>query len=142
MPGTYAPGTAGHRLGQIGTAQLTVTSALTPDGNLNLIAGDDYSAADGRALVLTNAGGTWPNLTGATLELVAHRNGARRLAFPGEVTTPTGNQTLRFQPTADQLPKPLDAATSWTYRFAITATLANGHTVTLQTGDLTLTRGR
>ncbi len=142
VPGNYAPGTAGHRLGQIGTAALTVTSPLTPEGNLELYAGDDYRAADGRALVWTNAAGTWPNLTAAALQLTAHRNGARRLQFPGTVQTPTGAQQIQFEPTAQDLPTPTDAAPSWEYSFAITATLSNGHTITLQTGTLTLRRAR
>lgn len=142
VPGNYAPGTAGHRLGQIGTAALTVVSPLTPDGNLDLYAGDDYLAADGRAIILTNAAGTWPNLTAATLQLTAHRNGARRLQFGGTVQTPTGAQQIRFEPTAQDLPTPVDAAPDWSYQFAITATLANGHTITLQTGTLTLRRAR
>ena len=142
VPGNYAPGTAGHRLGQIGTAALTVTSPLTPEGNLELYAGDDYRAADGRALLWTNAAGTWPNLTAAALQLTAHRNGARRLQFPGTVQTPTGAQQIRFEPTAQDLPTPTDAAPSWEYSFAITATLSNGHTITLQTGTLTLRRAR
>ena len=43
---------------------------------------------------------------------------------------------------AQDLPTPVDAAPDWSYQFAITATLANGHTITLQTGTLTLRRAR
>lgn len=142
VPGTYAPGTAGYRLGQIGTTTLNITSAINADGDLELIAGDDYNQADGRAITITNADGTWPDLTNAEIHFTANRSGARLLTFAGAVTTPTGTQTVTLEPTADDLPTPADAAPAWIYRYAVTARLANGHTVTLQTGTLRLIRAR
>ena len=100
------------------------------------------AATDGRALTWSNAAGTWPDLTGAAVTLTAHRNGARRLEFAGAVDNPTGNQQISFQPSAADLPQPLDAAPDWIYQYAITARLTNGHPITLETGRRPLRRGR
>jgi hypothetical protein len=141
VPGSYAPGTAGYRLGQIGAAEVTVTSPIAADGALTLVAGDDYSAADGRAIQIANTAGTWPNLTGASVNLTAIRNGTTILSFSGSIVTPTGSQLVTFAPARESLPTPSDAAESWEYLYGVQATLASGRRVTLQTGRLTLIRG-
>src|SRR5689334_23993175 len=42
-------------------------------GQMTIMAGDDYKAADGRAAIFTNTAGanTWPNLTSAKVYFVA-----------------------------------------------------------------------
>lgn len=52
---------------------LTATQApVNANGDVAVIAGDDYLNADGRALVWTNA--AWPSLTGATITLKVRDN--------------------------------------------------------------------
>jgi hypothetical protein len=140
VPGSYAAGTAGAALGRIGTGTINVVSPLSASGDLTLIAGDDYLDADSRALSFTNSAGTWPNLTGATITLVAIRNGSTLIEVTGSVVTPTGSQSVKVEPTAADLAPPSNASASWEYIYGVYATLSNGHKVTLQTGKLTLQR--
>lgn len=140
VPGSYGAGTAGAALGRIGTGTINVVSPLSASGDLTLIAGDDYLSADGRAIEFANTAGTWPNLTGATIFLIAIRNGSTLIEVLGSVVTPTGSQLVKVEPTADDLATPANAAASWEYTYGVYATLSNGHKVTLQTGRLTLTR--
>lgn len=69
VPGTYAAGTAGAAIGSLQTGKITVVSPMSQDGlAVKLVRGDDYLNADGRALVWTDSGSNWPNLTGATVK--------------------------------------------------------------------------
>ncbi len=68
VPGTYASGTAGAALGNIAGASVSVVSPVASNGtSINLIYGDDYVAADNRALVFSSL--TGPILTGGTVAL-------------------------------------------------------------------------
>jgi hypothetical protein len=65
VPGTYASGTAGNAISKLLVSPITVASPVTAAGDVNLIRGDGYLAADGRALVYTDAANAWPdNVTG------------------------------------------------------------------------------
>lgn len=139
VPGAYASGTAGAALGRIGSAQVTIVSPVSDDGTeVELVAGDDYLNADGRALVFTRASGSaeWPDLTGAT---VRFKNGAFA-AVTGTVVVPTGaGQQVRFD-----VARTLTAGLRTTRGYDIEATLAGvGATVvTLITGTLKIVRGQ
>ena len=78
VPGSYASGTAGYILGQLLPGHLTVTSPVSEDGTeVTVIAGDDYAAADGRALLWTLPTSFTPaDITGATVSFkVKHPDG-------------------------------------------------------------------
>jgi hypothetical protein len=122
---------------------------------VTLMAGDDYKAADGRALLFANPNGNWPNLAGAAIWFVGQAGNfppqqasgiPLPLIFPaalippvaGTVVTPTGaNQAVQVElPAASTSfvrpsPSPTDL-----YSYAVYAVLANGDIVTLQTGPL------
>ena len=122
-------------------------------GQVTIVAGCDYKAADGNAAIFENAAGTWPNLTGASVYFVAQQGNAPPqlpstiplpLNFPaalippiqGTVTTPTGDQKVSFDLPASQTgirptPSPTDL-----YAFCVFAVLANGDVVPLITGPL------
>jgi len=73
------------------------------DGDVELYQGDDYANADGRALAWTNAAGSWPDLTGATVKLVVRAPNGDLIQVTGSVVTPTGaGQTVRVELTAAQ----------------------------------------
>lgn len=62
-------GSTGAALNTISTGRITVVSPMSQDGlAVKLVRGDDYLNADGRALVWTDSGSQWPNLTGATVK--------------------------------------------------------------------------
>jgi hypothetical protein len=123
-------------------------------GQLTIVAGDDYKAADGRAAVFPNPAGSWPNLTGAAIWL-AGANGnfppqqpatvPLALNFPnaliapiaGTVVVPTGvNQAVQVElPAASTGVRPSPSPTDL-YAFAVFAILPNGDIVTLLTGPL------
>lgn len=69
VPGAYASGTAGHALGRISSGQITTVSPIGSSGNVSVLRGDDYFAADGRAIDWTDTDGLWPDLTSATVTL-------------------------------------------------------------------------
>ena len=54
VPGSYAIGTAGYRIGLISSATVSSSSPVADDGTLTeIVIGDDYKAANGRAFEWT-----------------------------------------------------------------------------------------
>lgn len=97
VPGDYASGTAGAALGSLAGASVSVVSPVASDGTtIDLIFGDDYYAADGRALLFNAEGAT---LTGNPVYLRV-RNNVGAVSIPGVVT---GAHTCYFEVTSVQL---------------------------------------
>lgn len=99
-----------------------------------IVAGDDYAAADGRALEWVKTDGTWPNLTGATVTLLAHQQrGSASFSATGSIVVPTGaGQKVRVPILAAST-----AQKDGLYNYQLLATLAgSGRKVTLALGDL------
>ena len=132
VPGTYASGTAGAALGRIGSGQVTTTSPVAVSGDVTIVRGDDYNAADGRALDWTDVSAAWPDLTGATIAVTVQTTATTTWTKAGSVVTPTGSgKKVRVEPTA------ADTATfagGASYPFDVQATLASGRKVTLLRG--------
>lgn len=84
VPGTYAAGTAGAALGRIGVGTISVTSALTPGGDLYLFIGDTYSVENGRALVFVDEDASWPDLTDGAAKFLL-----QGLEIDADITSPT-----------------------------------------------------
>ena len=127
VPGSYASGTAGYVLGAINPANVTITSPVATDGTaINLVRGDDYANADGRALTFTGA--TWPTLTSGTVALKV-ATGATITTYSGTVT---GAQACRVELTDTQTA----ALAPGIYNYDLEATLAGGSVVTLVQGSL------
>lgn len=131
VPGSFAQGSAGWALGRIGTATITVTSPVATDGDVEIYEGDDYNNTDGRALDWTDSGGTWPDLTSATIAVVI--DGIEE--FAGSVVTPTGDSKkvrleLSATETAALNPKAASYQVIATLSSARVATLAEGTWVT------------
>ena len=115
-----------------------------------IVSGDDYRAADNRALRWTSA--FWPfNLAGASLKLViGHQDynlfGNLPLTFTGvsSFRTASGAVTGVVPPTFP-VTAALDLTAAQTtqlpegdYRYSLVATLANGDVVTLDEGPLSV----
>jgi hypothetical protein len=103
-----------------------------------VVSGDDYKAADGRALTWSSAG--WPNLAGATLKMiVGHEQynlyGNLPLTWKGTVpASPASPTTISLDVTALETSNiPQDE-----YDYQLTATLADADEVTLAIGKLTV----
>lgn len=129
VPAAYTSGSVGVALGRIGTAQVTVTSPVTEDGEIVLIYGDDYRTVDGRAL--TFVGTNWPTLTGGSVSL--------RMQAESVVTisgTVTAAASCRVEVTSAQTIS-LGLGV-WSYD--LEATLTSGYTATLQQGTITVRR--
>jgi hypothetical protein len=127
----------------LGTGRVTISAPLSSGGRLELYQGDDYSNTDGRSIELTNADGTWPDLTGASIEFRMRQvdeTGAP-IEVAGSVVTPTGaNQKVRAEPTST-FTSQLTAATEdepLNYRWIFVATLSSGRVVTLGSGLATV----
>lgn len=129
VPGSYASGTAGAALGRIGTGEIVAVSPVSADGGtLTLYIGDDYYSADAAALEWTQGTATWPDLTGATVQLCV---GDGLMNVTGTVVTPTGSsKRVRFEPTHTDTAKLAPSH----YTFQVKATLSGGHVRTLVEG--------
>src|SRR5262245_57526821 len=111
---------------------LTLTSPLAPSGAVHLFRGDDYFAADGRALTWTDPGTAWPDLTGAAVRFRVHPAAQDTLALDVAATVQSAD-VVRVELTAAQT----GGLAAAVYRYALVATLAGGHVVTLARAQLT-----
>lgn len=110
------------------TGIINLVAPVTSSGSIELIHGDDYLAADNRALQWASA--TFPTLTGATIQLqVRAATKTSPSSFNGTVLNST---TAEVELTAAQTL----SLTAGTYTYALKATLTDTHTVTLATGPL------
>lgn len=107
------------------------------DTHQQVVAGDDYKSADGRAL--TWSSDTWPDLAGATLTMtVGHEQynlyGNLPLTWEGTVpASPDHPGTISLDVTSAQTA----SLAPDEYDYQLTATLADGDKVTLAIGKLT-----
>ena len=135
VPGNYASGTAGHALGRVGAAPITVVSPVDPEtAGATVYQGRDYYAADGLALEWTST--TWPNLTAATAVTFTVNStpvltGVATVVNAGQPTQKLRVELSRAQTTA--LPV-------GSYRISIKATLADTHVPALVEARLTVLR--
>jgi len=116
--------------------ETTVTIPIVATaGLLVLIRGDDYKAADERALEWSST--SWPALGGAAIALTIRdqTNGAAVLTATGSVTAAgPGEQTIQVELTAAQTA--VLSVVSRKYQFDVQATLASGSIVTLVRGGV------
>lgn len=120
----------------LGSGRVVVQSPVSPDGSsLKLVAGDDYLAADGRAIIfdLDNC----PDLTGATVKVSARNTLSAQISLEGSVVASTGPlKRIIFEVTSDQ-------SKDWApdvYRGDIEATLSSGSVMTLRFVELMVVR--
>lgn len=125
VPGTYAGGTAGYALGQIGSGTVTFSGPVISDTNtFEVIQGDDYLIADGRSFNFTF--GATPNLTSSTVVM--------RIQTPVilEITGTQSGQGTSAQLVKFEMTKIQTAALQVkNYAFDIQATLSDASVVTL-----------
>ncbi len=108
----------------ISGSRVTVVSPISSSGDVTIQIGDDYYSADGRALVWTSA--SWPTLTG----------GSAVLNVDGASTSVTLDNATKTA-TVELSSSFTGAIPAGVYHFEILATLANGHIVTLVSGNMT-----
>jgi hypothetical protein len=134
--GGATPVYAREELLVMGVPGLTVTSTVGLDGTtLTLVRGDDYKAADGRALQWTNAAGSWPNLTGATIQFTLQPHPLAAVTKTGVVDVATGaGQKVHV----DLLAADTLTARPGEYPYDLQATLSNADKVTLAQGRANL----
>jgi hypothetical protein len=116
------------QLAQMGSAgEITVVSPVLEDGSFEVIPGDSYLAADGRSIDFKDSGDTWPDLTGATIELTAYPlNGSYQHAMSAPVPSGAG-KLVRLELTSEEslvMPRGVVG-------FAVKATLSDGDVSTL-----------
>lgn len=125
VPGSYAGGTAGYVLGQIGSGTVTFSGpVIDDDDTFEVIQGDDYLIADSRSLNWTF--GASPNLTGATVVM--------RIQTPTvtELTGTKSGEGTSAQLVKFEMTKTLTASFYVkSYAFDIQATLSDGSVITL-----------
>lgn len=123
-----------QKVQSLGTGQVTVVSPIDPKGlDIKIVRGDDYAAADGRALCWTS--NRWPDLTGALVTFTAQHisQPASILQTAGAVLPPEGgNQTVQVELTSAQTDPLIHGAK--TYWYDIEAQLASRRIVTLAKG--------
>jgi hypothetical protein len=129
-----AVGSTGARLNLIGSATLIqVAAPVSAEGDVEIVAGDDYFDADARSLEWTEpSSGAWPVLTGATIKFTI-----QTLTVTGVVVTATGTKKVRAELTAAQTATLLAIVSP----YDVQANLTNGHKVTLVLGQATVRPG-
>ena len=150
LPGSYTGQQAGAILvtiqnnvtGLLG-AQITYVGPVAPNGNVTVIRGDDYKQIDGRALTFVNPAGSWPTLTGTvvmtviSLPTVVNSPVQALIVQNGVVDVPSGpGQKIHFELTKTQTTMAVG-----NFFYAITTVLADGDTVTLETGTFAVAQG-
>lgn len=121
----------------LANAPITLTSPVAASGDVEIVRGADYLTADGLALSWSNAAGSWPDLTGATITFMVRRYQVGGLDKAGVVIVPTGP--------GQQITVELDSANTAAlalgiWKYALWATLAGtGDRVPLAKGTLTVT---
>ncbi len=121
-----------------GPPAVTLISPVLSGGNMQIVRGDDYSNADGRALTFNISdptGSGLPSLAGATVRLktgLPNRPNLAVLNVTGTVVTATGTtRTVRFELTSAQTAPLVPIA----YNFDVEATLSTGRVITLLQGQ-------
>lgn len=135
VPGDYAQGTAGFALGRIGSGQITTTSPVSQSGDVEVVKGDAYTVALGRALSWTDVSAGWPDLSEAVSILLESDDG--RLSVEGEVTSSTTPQSVRVELSGDNTA----VFTAGDYDFRVVATFAGTGATAGETDRATLVRG-
>jgi hypothetical protein len=104
----------------LGAGQVTLISPVSVAGDrVEIRAGDDYLAADGRAIDFSAAG--WPDLTGGSVAFALHGS-----SYQGSIPVHgSGSQTVRWEPS-----KAVTSGLRSGTVYAV-ATLANSDVVTL-----------
>lgn len=119
VPGTFLAGSAGYKIGKIGTANAIVIAPAVAADELRIIAGDDYHAADGREITWTLDG--VPDLTSATVTFTG-----AGITKATTTTADTVTMELDDTDTADIEPD--------VYEFELAAELVGGAMITLVRG--------
>ncbi len=106
---------------QLSGREITITSPVGTDLEVEIYQGDDYLTADSRQIVFTISGYTGPSLSGGTVSLELYRNkGVDRAAtvatstLTGTITQASTTVTATFSLTHTQTAA--IAATVWWYR--------------------------
>lgn len=129
VPGSYASGTAGHRLGMLGGVKVTVVSPVADTGELTLVRGDAYTSRLGRALTFTDARDTWPDLTDGVVTLEV---GDGLIVATGVVVTATGaGKTVRVDVRSSET----DLLTQDRYDYNLVVTYPGTGTTAADGGD-------
>lgn len=134
LPGAYASGTAGKLLGSMGSASVTFVNPLSLNGTtVQVVRGDDYAAADGKALEWTQGTASWPTLTGASVLFSMRTTQNTVFTKAGSVVTATGSsKKVRVELTAAETAAfPIE-----TLPFDVQVTLSSGGIQTLVNGKV------
>jgi hypothetical protein len=111
---------------------LQVVGPVSTTGDITILAGDDYLAADSRALVFTDPTGTrWPSLAAATIELIAfdESHGEKFTTAGVEISATSPARSVSVDIEGDDT---ANVPGDWRYR--LVAHLVSGSTVTLSNG--------
>jgi hypothetical protein len=130
VPGSYGSGTAGAALGRIGSDEVTIVSPVAADSAVTIVRGDDYKAADGRALEWS--GTNWPSLTGATILLTV------RDQYDAQLLQKAGSVVDADTARVELLTTDTNLAIGTTHEYDVQATLSGGSVVTLVRGSFTV----
>lgn len=135
VPGNYLPGTAGNAIGLLLGANVKVFAPVAANGDTTITRGDDYLAADSRALLYSDTGNTWADNSTAVWKIFRPGSSTPTLSVAGTISPATGS--------GKQLTVALSSAvtaalTDTTYRLAVVFTRQDGHVETNIAGTLTV----
>lgn len=126
-------------LANIASGLIEMVSPVADTGEVELVQGDDYDDADGRELTWTNAEGSWPDLTSATiaLKMQDRTDGTDKGPYTGAVNVASGaGQQVQVELTDTQTAALEVGAERYDYQ--VVATLSSARVVTLARGTVTV----
>lgn len=137
VPGSYASGTAGYKLGLLGAGSVTITAPVNAiSGDLEIVRGDDYTVSSGRMLP------EWSSAEWSVFDLLA----ATSISFRAKTRYSETIFTKAAQAVSATLVR-VELTTAETsalvvgrdaYRYDLEAVLAAGDVVTLAQGHISI----
>lgn len=136
--------------GSVGRATITPSGPVADDGSIEIVQGDDYTLAGGRALGWTIAGYAGEDITDATMELLAVEAASYDSGAGTPALTAAGSASfygddllltveLTGEQTAELAPSP--PAPSYQYTYQLRLTFASGHVMTAAIGAMSVRGG-
>lgn len=121
-------------LSRLGGGEVTIIGPVLIGGDVEIVRGDDYKAADARALEWTSA--SWPDLTSATVTFTAkYSDEIVAVSKAGSVVTPSGTgKRIRVE----LLRSETENFLTGNHDFDIRAVLSNGDDVTLVKANMSV----
>lgn len=139
-----------NQIAALSASGVTLTSPVLQDGSIQIIQGDSYTTANGRALVWSVPTASIPSMAGATVSFALQTAQAfNALGFTNPVLSVTGSIstsgastlfTVELTSAQTQALAPQNGQGCPSYRYQVRVLLSSGELYTIEEGNVTLTK--